>query len=128
MSIQGLMFAFRKQPGIDPVAVPALLTASVVDVQPLPDGVTTVLVVNSYPIWVRASATPLDVDDPAQAVMAQDGRDYLFPPYFMGVFATSFPSFVSALAVARPDYPITGANGAVLYPDAKIELMYGSGL
>lgn len=128
MSVQTQMFAFRKQPGLDPVIVPALTTPSVVDVQPLPDGVTTVLVVNSYPVWVRASATPLDVDSAAQAVKAAEGKDYLFPPYFMGVFATSFPSFVSAIAVARPDYPIKAADGSTLYPDAKIELMYGSGL
>lgn len=127
MSIQAQMFAFRKQPGLDPVLVPATPTASKVFVQPLPSGVTTVLVINSYPVWVRASASPLGTTE-ANVTLAAEGKDYLFPPYFMGVFATSFPSFVSAIAVARPDYPIKAADGSVLYPDAKIELMYGSGL
>jgi len=128
VTIQTQMFAFRKQPGLDPVVVPALPTASLVDVQPLPNGVTTVLVVNAWPVWVRASATPLDVEDEAQAVRAAEGKDYIFPPYFMGVFATSFPSFVSAIAVPRPDYPVANGSGTALYPDAKLELMYGSGL
>jgi len=128
MSVQTNLFAFRKEPGVDPVIVPALPTASVVDVQPLPDGVTTVMVINSYPIWVRATGTPLNINDPAQANRAAEAKDYLLPPYFMGVFGTAFPSFVSVIAVARPGYPITGANGATLYPDAKLELIYGSGL
>lgn len=124
MSIQTKSAPFRRNLAVSPIMVPATDQASFKLLGALPDGVTSFGVVNSYPVYIRLLGTPMSADNP---VMATPTDGWLFPPGHFGIYSTQFPKGLSCLAVARPGFPIKDANGALLYPDAALELFYGSG-
>ena len=114
-------FPFKRDASFLPIRVPARDFASKVEVGPLPDGVTSFCMINSYPIYMRLEGSRGEF----KPVTATTG--WLIPPGHFGVYSTRYPQWVSAVAVARPDFPIQGEGGAMLYPDAALELIYGSG-
>lgn len=107
----------------NPVIVPAHDTPSQVQVTTIPEGATTFMAVNSYPVWIRLRGTTGD----GSFTAVEEHKGWLFPPGHIGVYATQFPKWMSAMAVERPGFPIKDENGALLYPDACIEISYGSG-
>ncbi|KQM18383.1 hypothetical protein [Novosphingobium sp. Leaf2] len=124
MSIQIKNAPFRRNLAVSPIMVPAIDTASYVLLGALPNGVTSFGVVNSYPIWIRLLGTPMGATEPAKA-NEHDG--WLFPPGHFGIYSTQFPMGLSCIAVTRPNFPTYDDSGALLYPDAALELFYGSG-
>lgn len=114
-------FPFKRNAGVSPIMVPATDTPSQVEIGPLPDGVTSFAMINSYPVYVRLEGS----SGTFSAVTA--GTGWLVPPGHFGVYSTRYPKWVSCVAVERPGFPIKDGNGALLYPDAKLELLYGSG-
>lgn len=84
---------------------------------------TSFHVVNPNPFYVRLRGSSGEGDD------IGEGEGWLWPPGFVGVYSAQYPSFVSAIAVARPGFPIADASGAFLYEGtaAPIELAYGIG-
>lgn len=107
----------------NPVIVPATDVASQVAVPVLPEGSTTFSAVNSYPVWIRLKGTAYG----STFSPVQEGEGWLFPPGHFGVYATQFPKWMSAIAVDRPGFPIKDGNGVLLYPNAALEVAYGSG-
>lgn len=124
MSVQTRNFPFRRNLSISPIMIPAGATASVVQLGALPKGVTSFGVVNSYPVHIRLIGTPMEASSP---VLAGEGKGWLFPPGHFGIYSTQYPKAVSCIAVSRPGFPAFDANGAALFPDAALELFYGSG-
>ncbi len=127
-------YPFRRR--TDPFLIPATNVASQVQIgTPLigTKGLTSFLMVNSYPIWVRLKGSGVVKLTTGQMTGSfepvQEGQGWLIPPApFFGVFTTQYPVWVSCLAVARPNFPIFAQNGVtLLYPDAAIELSYGGG-
>lgn len=104
--------------------VPAKDTASYKEIGVLPDGVTSFGAINSYPVYIRLLGTPMSATQPN---LAKEGDGWLFPPGHFGIYSTQFPKGLSAIAVARPGFPIKGSDGKLLYPEAALELFYGSG-
>lgn len=117
----GVSRVFRRSS--NPVLVPATDVPSQVTVPSMPAGVTTFCAVNSYPVWIRLKGT--GTGNPFSPVAEHEG--WLFPPGHFGVYATQFPAFMSAIAVDRPGFPIKNMDGELLYPNAAIEISYGSG-
>lgn len=107
----------------DPFRVPATDQPSEFTVTGIPKGATSFCAVNSYPVWIRLKGTQRGQSFAPVA----EGEGWLFPPGHFGIYATQYPSKMSAMAVERPGFPIKDANGALLYPDAAIEVSYGSG-
>lgn len=123
MSIQTKSSPFRRNLSVSPIMIPAKDTASYVLIGKLPDGVTSFGVINSYPVYIRLLGTPMSSPSPLLAV---EGDGWLFPPGHFGIYSTQFPKGLSCIAVARPGFPIK-SGGSLLYPDAALELFYGSG-
>ncbi|TKD50215.1 hypothetical protein [Sphingomonas baiyangensis] len=115
---------FRRNLSVSPIMVPATDEPSYVAVGPLPNGVTSFGVVNSYPVYIRLLGTSMGDETPNDA---GEGLGWLFPPGHFGIYSTQFPAGVSAIAVERPGFPIHDEEGALLYPEAALELFYGSG-
>lgn len=127
-------YPFRRR--TDPFRIPATNAPSQVLIGPdlaVVKGLTSFLMVNSYPVWMRlkgsgvirmSSGTQTGTFSPVA-----EGEGWLIPPApFFGVFTTQYPVWVSAMAVARPNYPIFAADGTtLLYPDAVLEIAYGGG-
>lgn len=107
----------------NPMMVPATDVPSQYSVTGIPPGATTFCAVNSYPIWIRLKGTA----DGTPFSACHDGEGWLFPPGHFGVYATQYPRWMSAVAVDRPGFPIKDPNGALLYPNAALEVSYGSG-
>lgn len=121
MSIQNRNFPFRRNTAFGPILVPAGFEPSSVAVGVMPDGITAFAAINSYPVWMRL------VGGAMGPVSVTDDTGWLFPPGFFGIFSTQSPRWVSCVAVDRPGFPIADENGDPLYPDARLELLYGSG-
>ena len=115
---------FRRNLSVSPIPVPATDEASYVEIGRLPEGVTSFGAVNSYPIYIRLLGTAMGDATPN---MASEGNGWLFPPGHFGIYSTQFPKGVSAIAVDRPGFPIHDDDGELLYPEAHLELFYGSG-
>ncbi len=105
----------------DPCLVPVSATASNYS---LPAGIVTALdnseyssffVVNSNACWVRFRGSR------DSFVAATEGEGWLVAPGFSAVFGTQKPKYMSAIAVAREGFPITGIT---FYP---LEVSYGVG-
>lgn len=117
-------FPFRRNPLVSPIMIPATDVASQVEVGPLPEGVTSFGMVSSFPIWIRL----LGSSETSGFRAAQEWDGWLVPPYHFGIYSTQYPKWVSCIAVDRPNFPIRNADGGLLYPEAKLELFYGSGV
>ncbi len=117
-------FPFKRNLTVSPVLVPATNQASFVTLGRLPDSVTSFAMVNSYPVWIRLVGTPMESQ---QNQMASGNTGWLVPPGHFGVYSTQFPRGLSALAVDRPGFPLLNSNGNLMYPQATLELFYGSG-
>jgi hypothetical protein len=117
-------FPFKRNTAIEPVAIPAKDTASKIKVPMLPEGSTSFGVDNAFPIFIRLVGTGYGA---AQFNAAAEGKGWIFGPGKHGPFSTQFPEFMSAIAVDRPGYPIKNADGTLRYPDAALEVFYGSG-
>lgn len=117
-------FPFRRNLVVSPIMVRATDVASYKPLGKLPDGVTTFGVINSYPVYIRLLGTPMGAAEP---MMAKEGDGWLFPPGHFGIYSTQFPKGLSAIAVERPGFPVKDSNGSLLYPQAMLELFYGSG-
>lgn len=129
-------FAFRRL--TDPFLIPTLpgVASQVeigIDFRENQQNFTSFCVVNSFPIWVRLRGSgrvaQIGARDGAAPTFkpVEDGRGWLFPPGFMGVFSTQYPKWVSGMAVERPGFPIKDDEGNPLYPNAVLELSYGRG-
>lgn len=126
-------FPFRRT--TDPFMIPATDVASQVSIGTElvgTKGLTSFSMVNSYPIWIRLKGS--GVIRLTTGTMSgtfspvEEGKGWLIPPGpFFGVFTTQYPVWVSCLAVARPGFPIKDGSGALLYPEAVVELAYGGG-
>lgn len=123
MSVQAKNGPFRRNLAVSPIMVPAKDVASYVEIGALPNGVTSFGMVNSYPVYMRLLGTPMA----SGPQMAAEGLGWIVPPGHFGIYATQFPKGLSCIAVERPGFPIKDANGALLYPNAALELFYGSG-
>lgn len=119
----------------DPFLIPAKDVASQVELGTRlleVTGLTSFTMVNSFPIWMRLKGS--GITNVATRKMTgtfspvEEGKGWLIPPGpFFGIFTTQYPVWVSAMAVERPGFPIKAAGGALLYPDAVLELAYGGG-
>lgn len=116
-------FPFRRNTAVSPIMIPATDEPSQMAVGPLPSGVTSFGVVNAFPVYMRLVGS----SEASGFVPAEDWMGWCIPPGHFGIYSTQFPKWVSCLAVARPGYPIYDAEGDLLYPEAKLELFYGSG-
>lgn len=116
-------FPFRRNTAVSPFMIPATDQPSKVAIGPLPDGITSFGMVNTYPVHIRLVGTPAD----GEFNPAAEGVGWIVPPGHFGVYTTQFPKWVSAIAVDRPGFPIKDSSGALLYPQARLELFYGSG-
>lgn len=123
MASPSRLFPFKRNLSVSPVMIPAKDVSTYVPLGSLPDGVTTFAAVNAFPVFIRLIGTPHG----SATVPAKDWDGWIFPPGHFGIYSTQNPKGLSAIAVARPGYPIVDSNGALLYPDAQLELMYGSG-
>lgn len=102
----------------DPILVPVTTgTGSTVDVPAdyIPETAESFEVTNSNSCWVRLKGFKA-----GQTGAVEEGKGWLFPPGFKGVFSTQRPHRMSAMAVARPGFPIPSE----LVP---LELTYGNG-
>lgn len=125
MSTPTLARPFRRNTTISPYMVPATDTPSQIMIGPLPQGITSFGMVNSFPVWIRLLGS--GQGESGTFTPASEGSGWLIPPGHFGIYSTQYPKWVSAIAVARPNFPIKDANGALLYPTANLELFYGSG-
>jgi hypothetical protein len=116
-------FPFRRNLAVSPIMVPATDEPSFVSLGKLPESVTSFGIVNSYPVYIRLLGTPMG--GPQQ--MAAEGKGWLVPPGHFGVYSTQFPMGLSCIAVERPGFPLFDDDGDLLYPQAALELFYGSG-
>lgn len=116
-------FPFRRNTQVSPFVIPAGLTASQMEIGPLPQGITSFGMVNSYPVWMRL----LGSSEATGFMPAQEGDGWLIPPYHFGIYSTQYPKWISVIAVARPNFPITNGSGQALYPTAALEIFYGAG-
>lgn len=123
MTIQSRSFPFRRNTAISPYMVPATDEASQVEIGPLPAGVTSFGMVNAFPVYMRLVGS----SEASGFKPAQDWVGWCVPPYHFGIYSTQYPKWVSAVAVERPGFPIYDDEGGLLYPEAKLELFYGSG-
>jgi hypothetical protein len=117
-------FPFKRNTAIEPVAIPAKDVASKIKVPMLPEGSTSFGVDNAFPIFIRLVGTGYGA---AQFNAAAEGKGWIFGPGKHGPFSTQFPEFMSAIAVDRPGYPIKNADGTLRFPEATLEVFYGSG-
>lgn len=118
-------FPFKRELSVEPVKVPATDTPSKVPVVTLPDGVTSFGVDNTFPIYMRLVGTGKGA---AAFNQAGDGKGWVFGPGKHGPFSTQQPEFMSAIAIDRPGYPIKNADGTLRFPEAVLEVFYGSGM
>ncbi len=107
---------FRRR--TNPVMVAVGVAAVSTDV---PDGFITpdcnaFCVVNSSPCWVRLRGFR-----EGQTGEVTEDTGWLFPPGHIGVYATQQPQRMSAMAVARPGFPV---SAEYLVP---LEVSYGDG-
>lgn len=114
-------FPFKRDLSVSPVMVPAKDTASKVTMGQLPSGVTSFAMVNAYPFFIRLLGSS------GTFKPAVEGDGWLVPPGHFGVYSTQSPQFLSCIAVDRPGFPIKDGSGVLLYPNAVLELFYGSG-
>lgn len=124
MTVQARNFPFRRNLSVSPIMVPAGKAASVITLGTLPKGVTSFGVINSYPIYIRLLGTPMGAE---QASLAKEGDGWLFPPGHFGIYSTQFPKALSCIAVSRPGFPAFDGAGNPLFPEAALEIFYGSG-
>lgn len=122
--ITGRNFPFRRNTAVSPIMVPAADEASQVAVGPLPQGVTSFGMVNSYPVFIRL----LGSNEQTGFRPANEADGWLVPPYHFGIYSTQYPKWLSCIAVDRPGFPLRGEGGALLYPQATLEIFYGSGV
>lgn len=117
-----------------PFKVPATDEPSQVEVGPTllaTKGIASVSITNSFPIWIRivgsGSIRAINGAMSGSFIEADEDNSYLIPPApFWGIFSTTYPIWLSAVAVARPDCPIMD-GGSLLYPEAVLEVAYGGG-
>ncbi len=115
-------FPFRRNTTVSPVMIPATDVASQVALGALPSGVTSFAMVNAFPIFIRLTGSP-----ETGFIPAADWQGWIVPPGHFGVYSTQYPFYLSCIAVERPGFPIYNGSGQLLYPGAKLELLYGSG-
>lgn len=110
----------------DPYMVTCAPTAGKTDVDAddlRAKGVTSFVITNPNPFWVRLRGSYLDPG--FRAVTPTMG--WMFPPGLHAVYATQYPDFMSAMAVEAVGFPIKDSQGNALYPNAVIEVAYGTG-
>ncbi len=109
------MPAFRRMKA--PALVPVGVVAGRYDVPAdlISADINAFMIVNSNQCWVRLLGSR------ETYAAAAETFGWLIPPGFVGVFGTQRPEFMSAIAVARDGYPLTGLNFVPL------EISYGVG-
>lgn len=102
----------------DPVLVTVSATAGSTPVPAnwIPMNADSFQVVNSNSCYVRLRGFKT-----GEAGEVEEGKGWLLPPGHAAVYATQKPERMSAMAVARPGFPI----GAELWP---LEVNYGFGI
>ena len=102
----------------DPILVGVAATGSstIVPVGYIPANADSFQVVNSNSCYVRLKGYKT-----GETGEVDDGKGWLLPPGHVGVYATQKPERMSAMAVARPGFPI----GTELWP---LEVNYGFGI
>lgn len=102
----------------DPVLVTVAATAgsTLVPVGWIPANADSFQVVNSNNCYVRLRGFKM-----GETGEVEEGKGWLLPPGHVAVYATQKPERMSAMAVARPGFPV----GAELWP---LEVNYGFGI
>lgn len=102
----------------DPILVTVSVVAgsTTVEANYIPANADSFQVVNSNPFYVRLRGYKI-----GETGEVAEGKGWLLPPGHVGVYATQKPERMSAMAVARPGFPISSE----FWP---LEVNYGFGI